>query len=488
MRPVWRLTLCLFLSLSLFLLDVSSVHKISRKSVSEDKKSRAAATAVRPLSPEYGELPLTNFTLGCALNYNSQTDRPHKVLLFVGQSYHRLLLNWLVYYRTACRNSTAALNRVEIFCLDGNMTALLEESQLHCTSLFHGQSLWQSSQQANQSSSSSWVWLKRLEIITSLLKQGHDLLLSDLDALWLSSPYQDINRYATESHVIASRGWFPRDLSKLWGTTFCMGFFFVKASSFSVEFFDAVLGDMRQQQVEFEAYHLWRRSPQKTASPYHHRHPVTGELLTFNHSLWEKKSPEGPDDQVAVNNVLYRWQVQWSTSMNRSFRHLDHHGWVTSPKEGKRNNRVTFLSEGRFVRNCLNNNIKRLSFHRFPVRATARALNKRLPSAVLAHCILPPGQSRVKEIYLAYYSLWQLPYNDTEVRLFVRNDHKPSKFKTAGPSLIAFMEGSTAFSRNKTKNTWAMSVEDWKKLVMSQRAQVRVVVPSRRNRTEEDVD
>lgn len=478
MRTIWRLILCLFLSLSLFLVDVSSLRKFGKNFINEDNGSQAAAF---PLSPEYGELPLTNFTLGCALNYNNQTDRPHKVLLFVGQSYYHHLLNWLVYYRTACRNSTAALNRVEIFCLDDNMAALLEKSQLHCTSSFHGQSLWQSSQAANQSSSSSsssssWVWLKRLEIITSFLRQGHDLILSDLDALWMSSPYRDINRYATESHVIASRGWFPRTLSKLWGTTFCMGFFFVKASSFSIELFDAVLSDMRQQQVEFEAYQLWRRSPE---TPYHH--PVTGEVLAFNHSLWEEEAPEGPDDQVAINYVLHRWQVQWSKSMRSSYRHLDHHGWVTSPKEGKRN-RVTFLSEGRFVRNCLNNNIKRLGSHRLPVRATARALNKRLPSAVLAHCILPPGQSRIKEIYLAYYSLWKLPYNDTEVRLFVRNDHK-SKFKS---SLISFMEGNTAFSRNKTNSVWAMNVEDWRKIVMSRRPRVNIIVPGR-NRTK-DVD
>lgn len=88
------------------------------------------------------------------------------------------------------------------------------------------------------------IWLKRLEIMSSYISNGTDVLLSDADALWLKGisvlnrlvskntftyiftsnsraytvdPMVDISRYSVNTELVASRGWHPVELSNAWG-------------------------------------------------------------------------------------------------------------------------------------------------------------------------------------------------------------------------------------------------------------------------------
>lgn len=77
------------------------------------------------------------------------------------------------------------------------------------------------------------LWTVRVKVLSCLIEAGHDVLLSDSDALWLKDPLQDIflSHDTAGSEVISQRGSFPANFGKKWGSTICMGFAFFRARS-----------------------------------------------------------------------------------------------------------------------------------------------------------------------------------------------------------------------------------------------------------------
>lgn len=58
---------------------------------------------------------------------------------------------------------------------------------------------------------------------------GYDMAMIDLDAIVLRDPRAIFHRHP-HAEIVASRGTFPRALSRMWGHTLCMGFILFRSS------------------------------------------------------------------------------------------------------------------------------------------------------------------------------------------------------------------------------------------------------------------
>jgi hypothetical protein len=74
-----------------------------------------------------------------------------------------------------------------------------------------------------------------------LLEQGFDVLMADLDAVWIRNPFEEIEKF-NNSDIISSRGTFPEDVSRKLGAAVCMGFVYFKATAAIKE----LMGDVAQ--------------------------------------------------------------------------------------------------------------------------------------------------------------------------------------------------------------------------------------------------
>ncbi|CAM9906685.1 unnamed protein product, partial [Ectocarpus fasciculatus] len=82
-------------------------------------------------------------------------------------------------------------------------------------------------------------------VVMQVVNAGHDVILSDADALWLADPMKDFSLpIIRESSIVASRGGFPHDLAHQWGSTMCMGFIFFRAAGKRIGEFVAVMNEL----------------------------------------------------------------------------------------------------------------------------------------------------------------------------------------------------------------------------------------------------
>lgn len=379
----------------------------------------------------------------CHLEYAGRTRR-HRILLFLDSAFFSLFQNWMAYYTDSCGNSTQALHRLELVCMDEHVESMLADLrplQLACSA--HSSILYQQKQKIRNKA--SLVWIKRLEIINQILSKGVDLILSDTDAFWLRSPYPDLIAHLTRRtsqgtspgtsqstssipDIIASRGWFPFSLSKHWGSTLCMGFIFIRSTAFSLRLFEQVLANMLDKQLQMEAYQHYL-----VTNVTHYQDSESGRSIALNLTWWGEQDNQEPDDQYSANRWLYDHQIRWPV-MNTTYRTDAHIGrlWTNGTEH-----QIVLLSEDAYVRNCANNALKRIGKMRFPTATAYRAIRARVMNATIAHCLIAPGQSRKKENYLVFYSLWRLPYNASEVAQFIRNDLKAKGKKTPTKPVMA---------------------------------------------------
>ena len=74
------------------------------------------------------------------------------------------------------------------------------------------------------------ILMIRCSVTRVLNYWGYDVAMMDLDAIALRDP-RSIFRSYPDAQVVASKGTFPHELSKLWGQTLCMGFVLFRSSS-----------------------------------------------------------------------------------------------------------------------------------------------------------------------------------------------------------------------------------------------------------------
>ncbi|CAM9348402.1 unnamed protein product [Ectocarpus sp. 12 AP-2014] len=78
----------------------------------------------------------------------------------------------------------------------------------------------------------AWVPPQSGPTVVMQVEAGHDVIMSDADALWLADPMEDFSLPGVvDSSIVASRGRFPTDVGQVWGATMCMGFIFFRATA-----------------------------------------------------------------------------------------------------------------------------------------------------------------------------------------------------------------------------------------------------------------
>ena len=86
------------------------------------------------------------------------------------------------------------------------------------------------------------IWVRRMEVISGLLKAGVNVLHSDLDAIWLKDPralFQDL-----PYDIIASQGtYWPRPVHAQWGFVLCCGLIYYRSSNRVIDFTSRMMED-----------------------------------------------------------------------------------------------------------------------------------------------------------------------------------------------------------------------------------------------------
>jgi len=162
----------------------------------------------------------------CSVSEISGITRSYRIVVGSSDKYIPVFLNWLKYYRRVCSNATESLYilcfdkasqgisayfpRIRLFGNRRNIcTALLEQHSLNCSYSIEYKGV------------NPKIWLLRAQVIKHILEEGHDVLLSDTDAIWLKNPFEDIRRYS-EFDIISSRAAFPYEVTQRLGASLCM--------------------------------------------------------------------------------------------------------------------------------------------------------------------------------------------------------------------------------------------------------------------------
>lgn len=148
------------------------------------------------------------------LRNGSRVSRPMRILLSTTELYVPTLLNWLVYYRAVCP-APEDMDRLFFLCFDFGAERALMSKGLRCD-------------HADFTLSKNRMWLLRTQVTNVLLQAGIDVLISDLDALWLQNPFTALEHFPY-SQLLASRASFPEEISLRLGATVCLGFAYVKS-------------------------------------------------------------------------------------------------------------------------------------------------------------------------------------------------------------------------------------------------------------------
>lgn len=302
----------------------------------------------------------TAFTLAerCSIIVEG-VERSHKVLTFVDSSYFSLFHNWLVHYNQTCGipvNATITYPNLLPVCMDEQVGEMLSPLGLSCSSF--SSNIW--GKATGRKRPVGNVWLRRMQIIIELLEAGEDVLLTDTDAFWLQDPFPSIATLIPSAHIISSRGTFPAELSREWGSTLCMGFIFIRSDDFTINFFRMVL-----------------------------------EIMA---------AVKSPDDQYTVNKVLHSLGISWVASATKRTIGI---GTIDIDNSTFT---VALLPEEKFLRRCIDPS---LATKTDEIATLSTQLNtsivERLSQAIVAHCLLAPGDAKKKATYLQFYSLWRLP-------------------------------------------------------------------------------
>jgi len=125
------------------------------------------------------------------------------------------------------------------------------ETHIICTDRATAVSLaklgWRCQDTVKTGRSAAQVYTRRIPYVAHLVHLGRDVLITDVDAIWLGDPLPDI--MATQAGIIGSRGRSPH---LDWGASLCMGFIFFRGSDPLVRAAMPVLTEpMREDQTDF---------------------------------------------------------------------------------------------------------------------------------------------------------------------------------------------------------------------------------------------
>lgn len=153
------------------------------------------------------QMPCTTFS-----EWMPPRSDPAVVVQVLSRQYVQVEHNFIYHME---RNSLFTRENLYIVCLDEESSIFLESMMgIRCAMSHYVTDVDRNN-----------VWTVRVHVASCLILSGHDVLLSDADAIWLKDPMKDIKRLgAHDSDIVASRGIFPNNLSRVWGATLCFGF------------------------------------------------------------------------------------------------------------------------------------------------------------------------------------------------------------------------------------------------------------------------
>lgn len=430
----------------------------------------------------------------CEIRNADGSIRKSKVLILVDSAYFNLFENWMVYYNEICRGK---LRNLEVACVDQDVLAKIQRLNysVQCSTSFRDVRLeaqpslpfasTTTSRSLQQSGKGvAIIWIKRVQIIMQLIEQGYDVILSDTDALWRKNPLPVFSSYGSGSQIVSSRGWFPDFLSKRWGTTLCMGLIYFRSTSATLAFLRLVYRDMVYSEMLYRGTVFWKRmgvlgpkfpnhsntsllvhshgSNISTATSPNASLPVIrtslfcSEILSTSICRFQSPSKQTvslrnvtelkydihpADDQLSINQVLNELAVQWPSAMPKTFGIASHNATVFI---GNTALTVTLLPERQYMRNCRNENVRKVDRRSFPSERSFEGIALTVSNTTIVHCILTTGNSTTKEKYLILYGLWRLPSNGREQALaYIRNEWS--------------LHAAERLARTRAKNTHTLS-------------------------------
>jgi hypothetical protein len=224
---------------------------------------------------------------------------------------------------------------VHLLCIDSNAALLATVAEMGWRCSHIGAS--------KNSHRSQDVYTARMPHLQQLVASGRDVLISDLDALWLKDPLPELRLVAARAGIVSSRGLYPKGPIQMYGTAVCMGFVFFKGSDSRV-----------------------RSAFAELTSPMH-------------------------EDQSSFNNNLLREGVEWEERMLR----MDEssttttYGRILAPGRSYANLSIAMLPHARFIRNCTGAS-----------HATLHEI------VTIAHCHTGGKRAKVKQVFLSLRGLW----------------------------------------------------------------------------------
>lgn len=127
---------------------------------------------------------------------------PAVVLQVLSEAYLSIEENFVYHMEL---HSSLTRDHLYVLCLNGTSAKSIESTlRIRCVQ-FDRQEDW----------SRGHVWMLRVKVNRCLLLAGHNVIVSDADALWLNDPIKDMNRLGVgNSSIVAQRDLRPRDLSE----------------------------------------------------------------------------------------------------------------------------------------------------------------------------------------------------------------------------------------------------------------------------------
>jgi len=282
----------------------------------------------------------------CVLLNADGSERSYKVIIFADALLIDVFMNWLVFYEDVCEGD---LSHLDVLCMDKVTKDVLGLMGMQCAPGSFELEVFDLEDKEHKLGA---IWLRRVEIIHDYISQGMDIILSDSDAIWLRDPLPDVSANSLDAQIVSSRAWFPQALFRKWGSCLCMGFIYLRAGDFNFGFTAALRRELQLQDT--------------------------------NTSI--------PDDQLAANEILDKWNITWSRSkMVVGPNSIVDRGFVVV--NDTRTN-VVLLPHNKFMRKC------------HSMKATQ--LLDGIGNATVVHCKLPTGNAHGKLVKLKAFSLWRL--------------------------------------------------------------------------------
>lgn len=369
--------------------QIQKIRDISGDRANSLRKKKFYFALPRPPAPTDRSCLLLDSSAGYLGGYDVQ----HRILLFLDTNFVILYKNWHAHFLDIC--GAQRLHRLELVCMDPGTQPYLAAIGLNCS--FHSFDL-KLMDNVNKSSGlyikQAAVWMKRVEIIVSYLQRGVDLIISDIDAIWLSDPFVDLSFHRNQgAQVVASRGRWPQSLSSRWGATLCMGFIYLRGTAFTVELMRATLKDMAaklptMQRTEFLSNAINIFTLKNISAPL--------SLQTEFHNL-QKLEGNKPDDQYSINYVLNNWGIVWNNNIKLPYEASDNYSLGVVSRDGV-NHSLVLLPHFYYTRNC--------SRGAQNIRMKIAKQKQQFGFAKVMHCMSSPAKPLGKMVVLYQQRLW----------------------------------------------------------------------------------